>query len=115
MATWQGKPRIGIDHVVAAGQWADRTDDMRLRAYTAGVAARAYAADGQRDACVKALDAAHTTLTRADDQAPSYSTYDEAIHISIRGGCHLTLGEADHAVSYAHSPSNSWTGHALEG
>jgi hypothetical protein len=27
LATWQGKPRIGIDHAVAAGQWADRTDD----------------------------------------------------------------------------------------
>jgi tetratricopeptide (TPR) repeat protein len=101
LATWQGKPRIGIDHAVAAGQWADHTDDVRLRAYTADVAARAYAADGQRDACVSALDTAHTVLARADDQAPSYSTYDEAVHISIRGGCHLKLGEADPAVSYA--------------
>jgi tetratricopeptide (TPR) repeat protein len=101
LATWQGKPRIGIDHAVAAGQWADRTGDMRLRAYTADVAARAYAADGQRDACVNALDTAHTVLTTADDHAPSYTVYDEAIHISIRGGCHLELGEADRAVSYA--------------
>jgi hypothetical protein len=100
LATWQGKPRIGIDHAVAAGQWADRTDDLRLRAYTADVAARAYAADGKRDACVSALDTAHAALTRADDQAPSYTTYDEAIHISIRGGCHLELGEAEPAVFY---------------
>jgi hypothetical protein len=101
LATWQGKPRIGIDHAVAAGQWADRTGDVRLRAYTADVAARAYAADGQRDACVSALDTAHTVLTTADDHAPSYTVYDEAIHISIRGGCHLELGETDRAVSYA--------------
>jgi tetratricopeptide (TPR) repeat protein len=101
LATWQGTPRIGIDHAVAAGQWANRTDDLRLRAYTADVAARAYAADGQRDACLTALDTAHTALTTVDDQTPSYSTYDEAIHISIRGGCHLELGEADRAVSYA--------------
>ncbi|MGH3686631.1 MAG: hypothetical protein ACRDSM_16600 [Pseudonocardiaceae bacterium] len=101
LATWQGKPRIGIDHAVAAGQWADCTDDVRLRAYTADVAARAYAADGQRDACVNALDTAHTVLTTTDDHAPSYTVYDEAIHISIRGGCHLELGEADRAVSYA--------------
>jgi tetratricopeptide (TPR) repeat protein len=101
LATWQGKPRIGIDHAVAAGQWADRTDDLRLRVYTADVAARAYAADGKRDACVNALDAAHTALTRADDQAPSYTTYDEAVHISIHGGCHLKLGEAAPAISYA--------------
>jgi tetratricopeptide (TPR) repeat protein len=100
LATWQGKPRIGIDHAFAAGQWADRTDDMRLRAYTADVAARAYAADGQRDACLSALDTAHTVLTRADDQVPSYTTYNEADYISIRGGCHLELGEADRAVFY---------------
>jgi tetratricopeptide (TPR) repeat protein len=100
LATWQGKPRIGIDHAVAAGQWANRTDDLRLRAYTADVAARAYAADGQRDACLSALDTAHTVLTRADDHTPSYTTYSEADYISIRGGCHLKLGEADRAVFY---------------
>lgn len=62
----------------------------------------AYAADGQRDACLTALDTAHTVLTTADDQAPSYhSTYDEATHISIRGECHLKLGDTDRAVSYA--------------
>jgi hypothetical protein len=27
--------------------------------------------------------------------------YDEALHISFRGECHLRLGEADRAVSYA--------------
>ena len=100
LATWRGTPRIGIDHAVAAGQWADRTDDVRLRAYAADVAARAYAAAGQRDACLHALDTAHTVLTTADGHAPSYSTYDEAIHISIRGQCHLRLGEAERAVSY---------------
>ena len=101
LATWQGKPRIGLDHAVAAGQWADRTGDVRLRAYTADVAARAYAANGQRDACVNALDTAHAALTRADDQTPSFVVYDEAVHISIRGDCHLKLGETDPAVSYA--------------
>lgn len=102
LATWQGRPRIGIDHAVAAGQWAHRTDDMRLRSLTADVAARAYAADGQRDACMTALDTAHTALTAADDQTPSLRLFvDEAMLISIRGECHLTLGEADHAVSYA--------------
>ncbi|MGH3803008.1 MAG: hypothetical protein ACRDTD_23335, partial [Pseudonocardiaceae bacterium] len=102
LATWRGTPRIGIDHAVAAGQWADRTGDMRLRAYTSDVTARAYAADGQHDACVTALDTAHTVLTTADVHSPSYlGGYDEAILISIRGECHLKLGEADPAVSYA--------------
>ncbi|MGH4007523.1 MAG: hypothetical protein ACRDTH_05040 [Pseudonocardiaceae bacterium] len=98
LATWRGTPRIGIDHAVAAGQWANRTGDLRLRAYTADVAARTYAADGQRDACLTALDTAHTALTAAGDQDPSYSVYDEAIHIAIRGVCHLTLRDADHAI-----------------
>ncbi|MBV9142342.1 MAG: hypothetical protein JO115_15760 [Pseudonocardiales bacterium] len=101
LARWQGKPRLGIDHAVAAGQWADRTEDLRLRAFTADVAARAYAADGHKDACLSALDTAHTVLMTADGQAPSYSTYDEAVHISIRGECHLKLGEPDRTVSYA--------------
>jgi len=101
LATWQGKPRFGIDHAVAAGQWATRTNDMRLRAYAADVAARAYAADGQRDACLTALDTAHTTLTAASDQTPSLlSTYDEAIHIAHRGLCHLELREGQPAVEY---------------
>ncbi|HKR49655.1 MAG TPA: hypothetical protein VJT72_08775 [Pseudonocardiaceae bacterium] len=101
LATWQGKPRIGIDHAVAASQWADRTDDLRLRALIADMVAHAYTADGQRDACFAALDTAHTALTTADDQTPGYSAYDEAIHISIRGECYLKLGEGGRAVSCA--------------
>ena len=102
LATWQGRPRFGIDHAVAAGQWAHRTDDLLLRAYTADIAARAYAADGQRDACLTALDTAHTTLTAASDQIPSLlSTYDEAmLHIAHRGLCHLELREGQPAVEY---------------
>ncbi|MGH3702508.1 MAG: hypothetical protein ACRDQY_24285 [Pseudonocardiaceae bacterium] len=100
LATWQGTPRIGIDHAVAARYWAELTGDLRLRAYTADVAARAYAVDGQRDACLNALDTAHTVLTSADDHAPTYIPFTEAGLISIRGQCHLKLGEADRAVFY---------------
>lgn len=102
LATWRGTPRTGIDHAVAAGQWADRTDDMRLRAYTADEAARAYAADGQRHACLTALDTAHTALTAAGDHTSSYvPLYSQATHIAKRGECHLSLREADRAVFYA--------------
>ncbi|MGH3913477.1 MAG: hypothetical protein ACRDTC_08710 [Pseudonocardiaceae bacterium] len=101
-ATWQNKPHIGLDHAVAAQQWANRTGDTRLRAYTADVAARAYAADGQHEACLSALDTAHSALPAAGDQTPSYAYfYDEALHISIRGGCHLTLRESERATGYA--------------
>ncbi|MGH3850157.1 MAG: hypothetical protein ACRDRT_10700, partial [Pseudonocardiaceae bacterium] len=101
LATWQGRPSIGMDHAVAAGQWVNRTDDMLVRAYTADVAARAYAADGQRDACLTALDTAHAALTAAGDQTPRrVSFYDEALHTSHRGLCHLELHEGQHAVDY---------------
>lgn len=56
LATWQRKPRIGIDHAVAAGEWAKRTDDVALRAYSADVAARAYAADGQSEPSLTPLE-----------------------------------------------------------
>ncbi|MGH3798945.1 MAG: hypothetical protein ACRDTD_02215 [Pseudonocardiaceae bacterium] len=103
LATWRGMPRTGIDHAVAAGHWARRSGDQRLRAYTFDVAARAYAADGQRDACLTALDAAHAALPAAgDDPAGSVSlVYDEATNISVRGMCHLELRDGQRAADYA--------------
>ncbi|MGH3797822.1 MAG: hypothetical protein ACRDSP_23365 [Pseudonocardiaceae bacterium] len=107
LATWRGMPRTGIDHAVAAGQWAGRSDDQRLRAYTFDVAARAYAADGQRNACLTALDAAHTVLTSASGQAPgSVYFYDEALHTSVRGMCHLELGDGQRAADYQRQSLN---------
>jgi len=104
MAVWHGKPRVGIDHAVAARQWADRTGDMRLRAWTAAAGvARAYAADGRRDACLAALDTAETELGRASEQVPSYYSinYYDGIHTSFCGECHLRLRDAERAADYA--------------
>ncbi|MGH3940936.1 MAG: hypothetical protein ACRDTG_20320 [Pseudonocardiaceae bacterium] len=102
LATWRGQPRIGIDHAVAAEQWASRTGDLRLQAYTADVAARAYAADGQREAALTALDTAHAALPLVGDDTPSYAYfYDEALHISVRGGCHLELHDGQLTADYA--------------
>ena len=39
LATWQQRPRVGIDHAVAAQHWAQRTDDPLLRAWAADIAA----------------------------------------------------------------------------
>lgn len=101
LATWRGVPRTGIDHAVAAEQWASRTGDAGLRAYTFDVAARAYAADGQRDACLTALDAAHTTLPAAgNERAGSVVFYDEGFHVSTRGRCHLELNDGQLAADY---------------
>jgi hypothetical protein len=102
LATWQRKPRIGIDYAVAAGEWAKRTDDLLLRAYAADVAARAYAADRQSELCLAALDAAGTALALAGDQQPSYVYfYDEGQHSSTRCLCHLELHEPQRATAHA--------------
>lgn len=102
LATWQGKPRIGIDHAVAAGQWAHRAADMRLCAYAADVAARAYAADRQSGTCFAALDAAQTSLGSVGDQRPGYIYfYDDGLHVSTRCSCHLELRDPKRAAAYA--------------
>ncbi|MGH3794689.1 MAG: hypothetical protein ACRDSP_07340 [Pseudonocardiaceae bacterium] len=102
LATWQRKPRIGIDHAVAAGEWAKRTDDVLLRAYAADVAARAYAADGQREPCLAVLDTAGVALTMTGNQQPGYVYfYDEGQHSATCGLCHLELHEPQRAVAYA--------------
>lgn len=102
LATWRGQPRIGIDHAVAAGQWASQTGDLRLQAYTMDVAARAYAADGQRKACLTSLDTAYAGLPASGDHISGYAYfYDEALYISIRGECHLKLRDSEHAADYA--------------
>jgi tetratricopeptide (TPR) repeat protein len=62
LATWRGQPRVGIDHAVAAQGWAAQTNEPRLRAYAADVAARAFALDRQQAACMRALDSAEASL-----------------------------------------------------
>lgn len=100
LATWRGMPRTGIDHAVAAEQWANRTGDAGLRAYTFDVAARAYAAEGQRDACLTALDTAHAALPAAGDRSVILFS-DEAHHIGTRSQCHLELRDPQQAADYA--------------
>ncbi|MFJ6200141.1 hypothetical protein [Micromonospora sp. NPDC092111] len=82
LATWQGKPRIGIDHAVAASAWADQSGSPYARAYAADVAVRALTADGQAHQSKQALDREHTALQAAlTDPQPSQSWwyfYDES-------------------------------------
>lgn len=102
LATWQGRSRIGIDHAVAARQWADQTSDMRLRAHCAAKAAKAYATDRQEDACLTALEDAEKALRGIGDQAPGFIyLYDEGLHISNCGECHLALRNGDRAADCA--------------
>lgn len=106
LATWRGKPRVGIDHAVAARAWAGRTSNNGLRAYAADVAARAYAADDEYDECMRALDEAHACLAMpAGDSSLTTFSYDgtegrcgPSFLTSIRAGCLVKLGRYEEAA-----------------
>jgi len=99
LATWQQRPRVGIDYAVAAQSWAQRTDDLLLRAWAAATVARAYARDGQQSACLAELDTARAGIAAATGQ-PSVvaGVFDEGLHASIRGECLLQLHRPADAV-----------------
>ena len=99
LATWQGRPRIGIDHALAAQNWAQQTDDQLLRASIADTAARAYARDGQETACLAELDTARAVIAANAGQPSCLPYYDEGVHASKRGECLLHLNRPTDAVS----------------
>ncbi|MEU1752676.1 hypothetical protein ABZ436_08500 [Micromonospora matsumotoense] len=97
LATWQGHPRVGIDHAIAAVGWANQTGDRSLRAYAYDVAARAYAMDKQEAAALTAIHNARLTLGAIDAGSPTSHTYlyGPGQLRSTEGVCHLHLGQAE--------------------
>jgi DNA-binding XRE family transcriptional regulator len=96
LATWQGRPRVGIDHAMAAQNWSNDTDDGLLRAYTADVAARAYAGMGNRRAAFEALETAQAGITDTSPQTPGTSLayfYGPAQLAQTSSLCLLQLGD----------------------
>jgi DNA-binding XRE family transcriptional regulator len=104
LATWQGRARVGVDHAMAAQNWANDTDDGLLRAYTADVAARAFAGMGNRRACFDALDKATAGMADARPHTPATSLayfYGQGQLASTRSLCLLQLGDVPHAEKAA--------------
>jgi len=104
LATWQDKPRVGIDHAIAAQAWAGQIDRPYARAYAADVAARAYAADQQADRCRQALDTVRVILTQPPDAQPVSSWWyflDESFYWGSEGECALRLNQPDDALAAA--------------
>lgn len=107
LAIWQGNPRVGIDHAVAAQNWAARSSDHRLRAYAHDMAAVGYARDQQITACLDSLSAADAEIDSAatQDAATSVAYFAGAgLTASIRSECMHHLGEgarARDAAEYA--------------
>ncbi|MGI5216237.1 helix-turn-helix domain-containing protein [Nocardia sp. CA-290969] len=102
LALWQKRPRVAVDHAVAAQSWVARSADIALRAYISMRAADAYAASEQEAAAMAALDAAERDLEKvpaAMGPADSRAYFaDRALMISFRGGCLSMLGRHAEAV-----------------
>jgi tetratricopeptide (TPR) repeat protein len=102
LAIWQGKPRIAVDHAVAARSWVAQSTDLGLRAYVAMRTAEACATAGQRQGCLDALDEATRVM---EDVAPVLAPADsrayyvsDAFLESYRGQCFSLLGDVTEAV-----------------
>jgi tetratricopeptide (TPR) repeat protein len=102
LATWQQHPRVGIDHAVAAQGWALHTGDPLLHAFSHDVAARAYAMEGERDACFAALDHAQRAVDGAAALAPRHSLayfYSQGQLEATRSHCYLRLQDSERAAT----------------
>lgn len=101
LATWQGKPRVGIDHAVAAAVWADQAHSPLARAYAADVAVRAYVADNQPEKYRETLDREYAVLQAAHTDEPRaawWYFYDESFYWRTEGECALKLQRPDAAM-----------------
>jgi hypothetical protein len=101
LATWQGKPRVGIDHATAAAGWAEQIKSSKARAYAADVAVRAYLADNQRDKSRATLDHERAIITTIRNEPPAPSWwyfYDEAFYWSTETEFALRFGKSDAAI-----------------
>ena len=101
LATWEGKPRVGIDHAVAAQAWASKSMSPRARAYSADVAARAYAADKQWDECRDSLDHERAALSESKSEKPALNWWyfhDESFYWATESECALAERKSQRAI-----------------
>ncbi|MFJ2115900.1 hypothetical protein ACIOEX_29110 [Streptomyces sp. NPDC087850] len=104
LATWQNKPRVGIDHAIAAQTWAAQTDSPAARGYAADVAARAFAAAHQDVKAHRALEQEHAAvngLTVGTPLASWWYFYDESFYWGTNAECALVLGTPEKALAAA--------------
>jgi hypothetical protein len=104
LATWQNKPRVGIDHAIAAQAWAAQTDSPAALGYAADVAARAFAAAQQHDKAHRALEQEHAAVRDMAASTPRASWwyfYDESFYWGTNAECALVLDTPEKALAAA--------------
>ncbi|MGH3926795.1 MAG: hypothetical protein ACRDTT_28685, partial [Pseudonocardiaceae bacterium] len=102
LATWQGKPRVGIDHAAAAAVWAKQAHSPLAETFAADVAVRAYVADKQPDKCRETLDQEYAALQAARTDGPRAALwyfYDESFYWRTEGECALKLHRPEAAMN----------------
>ncbi|MGH3932688.1 MAG: hypothetical protein ACRDTF_22245 [Pseudonocardiaceae bacterium] len=102
LAVSQGKPRVGIDHAVAAAVWAEQAHSPLAEAFAADRAVRAYAANNQSDKCRESLDQEYTALQAVDPDeptAPWWYFYNESFYWDTATRCALKLHRPEAALS----------------
>ncbi|MGH3851172.1 MAG: hypothetical protein ACRDRT_16025, partial [Pseudonocardiaceae bacterium] len=102
-ASWSGKAHAGIDFAAAAQSLASKTDDALLRVNAADKAARAYATDGQYDACITECDQAQRYLASAGEVSTTSPAYwiHEGLLASEKSDYLLRLGKPREAAASA--------------
>ncbi|UGQ12511.1 hypothetical protein LO772_02525 [Yinghuangia sp. ASG 101] len=112
LATWQGKPRVGIDHAIAAQTWAGESHSAMAQAYAADVAARAFAAAGDKSRARAALDieraAAAEARSGGEPVAAWWYFYDESYYWGIRSEVSRQLDDPADAL-YASAQALSFS------
>ncbi|MGH2733759.1 MAG: hypothetical protein ACRDJG_12645, partial [Actinomycetota bacterium] len=101
LATWRGMARLGVDHAMAAREWAERTDSPLLGSYAADMAACAYAMNGEQGAYMEMHNAAHSKLNAATAQGERSRLlyfHGWGLLSSNESQCLLQFGEADKAA-----------------
>jgi hypothetical protein len=102
LATWQGKPRVGIDHAIAAQAWATQSDSHMARAYSADVAARAFAAAGDASKARAALETERASAAEiwksGEPLASWWYFYDQSYYWAIRSEVSLGLNDPADAL-----------------
>lgn len=104
LATWQNKPRVGIDHAIAAQAWAAQTDSPAARGYAADVAARAFATAQQDAKAERALEQEHAAVRDMAAGTPLASWwyfYDESFYWGTNAECALVLDAPEKALAAA--------------
>ncbi|WP_433717085.1 hypothetical protein ACQP2U_42655 (plasmid) [Nocardia sp. CA-084685] len=101
LETTNGQPRVGIDHAVAAMNWATKRPDHYLGAYCADMAAEAYANLGEDSECRSLLDRSQALTDTASGPSTHAYFYDPGLNASMRAGCLLKLGDGAAATTAA--------------